>query len=176
MLMKPILITIEIIIAILIISGICIYNSLVKSRNRVEASKSIINSYLKKRHSLVKALVEVVRGYAKHESSTLEKVINARGYSKTYSSSGELSLNSFYALSEKYPELKANDLFLNLLTKLETIENDLLSTRKAYNDVVLLFNDKIMLFPISVYAYILGFKKAEYIEIEDEEKDMAFSM
>ena len=103
--MKPILITIEIIIAILIISGICIYNSLVKSRNRVEASKSIINSYLKKRHSLVKALVEVVRGYAKHEISTLEKVINARVYSKTYSSSGELSLNSFYALSEKYPEL-----------------------------------------------------------------------
>lgn len=174
--MKPILITIEIIIAILIISGIWIYNSLVKSRNRVEASKSIINSYLKKRHSLVMALVEVVRGYAKHESSTLEKVINARGYSKTYSSSGELSLNSFYALSEEYPELKANDLFLNLLAKLENIENDLFSSRKAYNDVVLIYNDRIMLFPISIYAYILGFKKAGYIEIEDEEKNMTFSM
>lgn len=155
------------------------YNSLVSLRNRVNDQWSQIEVQLKRRFDLIPNLVETVKGYAKHEKNTLEKVIEARNKfnaAKTpedeMAASGELTkvLNRLMVLSEAYPELKADKNFLSLQNDLKETEEKIALTRQFYNDRVLEYINKIQMFPSNIIASMFGFKEMKYIEAQEEEK------
>ncbi|MBN1968076.1 MAG: LemA family protein [Candidatus Delongbacteria bacterium] len=157
-----------------------IYNSFITVRNRSEEAYATMDTYLKKRWDIIPNLVETVKGYATHEKSTLENIVKARNIAMNSSNDKELkenenilskSLKSVFALSENYPDLKANQNFLNLQTQLESIETDILNSRKYYNAVIRDYNTKIELFPQSLVASIMKLAKKEYFEIEENEKE-----
>lgn len=167
-------------IIILAIAYISMKNGLVRVVNRTEESWSSIDVYLKKRYDLIPNLVNVVKGYAKHEQETLTKVINARNAAANASSpeeriAAEKSLNSelktlLNFTVERYPELKANQNFMDLSSQLKSIENDLVNARKYYNGNVRAYNDKIMVFPTSIVANKMHLKKKPYFELDSEEE------
>mgnify|MGYP002474955684 CR=1 FL=1 len=136
--------------------------------------------YLKKRFDLIPNLVESVKGYSVHEKELLDNIVNLR--SKTYSnlsndkkmdlnSQLDIGLSRLIALSENYPELKANENFLELQRQLEQIENDISQSRKYYNGTVREFNTKIQMFPTVVIASALGFKPQKMFEVDNSQKD-----
>ena len=156
------------------------YNGLVALRNRVKDQWAQIDVLLKRRADLIPNLVETVKGYAKHESGTLEAVINARNKAVSASNvhdsavaNGELTqaLTHLFALSESYPELKANTNFMDLQNNLKDTEDKIASMRQFYNDSVLKYQNAIEAFPTSIIAKMLNFKKEEYYEIKAEEKE-----
>ena len=164
-------------IAIVLIIGylIMVYNSLVSMRQRVLSAWSDIEVQLKKRYNLIPALVDTVKGYAKHESETLEKVIKARNMALNAHSAGDASkaeamyksaLGGIFALSEAYPELKANENFVNLQNQLRTIEEDIESARRYYNATVRDYNAKIESFPDIYIAQKFNFEPYEYFEVD----------
>ena len=175
--------TLYIIIAIVVILLIYIlvtYNGLVKLVNRVDEAFSTMDVYLKKRWDLVPNLVEVVKEYAKHEKDIIEKITELR--TNTYKNMSlhnkidinnkiEESVSKIIAISENYPELKANENFLELSTELTRIENDIENSRKYYNGSVRIFNTKIQIFPNNILAKIFGFKEANMFEVNAEEKN-----
>jgi LemA protein len=164
-----------------IIYIISIYNSLVKLKNQCEEAFSSIDVQLKRRHDLIPNLVETVKGYAKHEKETFTKVTEARNMAMA--ASGDIAkraeaenfltntLKSLFALSENYPELKANENFLQLQNSLNEIENNIQNARRYYNAVVRDLNTKIESFPSNIIAQMFNFKKREYFEIEESEKE-----
>lgn len=167
------------ILAVLVIYGVVVYNGFVGNKNSVEEAFSTIDVYLKKRYDLIPNLVNTVKGYAKHESETLEKVIEARNKYVTADSIGAkienetaiaASLSKLFALSESYPELKANQNFLSLQGDLKGIENDLAQARKYYNGNVKIFNTKCDTFPSVIIAKMMNFSKYPYFEIKNEEE------
>ena len=167
------------IIVILALALVGIYNGFIRLRNKSEEAYSTMDAYLKKRWDLIPNLVETVKGYASHEKETLERVIQARNMAMGSASIGDLQKNetalaaglkSLFALSESYPDLKANENFNNLQNQLQQIENDILQSRKYYNAVVREFNTKRELFPQSMVASMMNLEKKEYFEIEDEER------
>lgn len=167
-------------IAVLVIYVISNYNSLVQLRNQGEEANAAVDAHLKQRYDLIPNLVETVKGYAKHEEHTLTAVIAARnaamsatGFEAKQEAENALSgaLKTIFALSEAYPDLKANTSFLNLQTQLQKIETDLLSARKYYNAVVKNLNNKIDMFPSNIVAMIFNFKKMSYYEIQAEERE-----
>ncbi|MDC7228312.1 MAG: LemA family protein [Spirochaetales bacterium] len=171
-----------IIVAVIAIAGFFVstYNGFIRLRNKVEEAFATMDAYLKKRWDLIPNLVETVKGYAKHEQDTLEKVIQARNLAMNSSSMSELQSNentlaaglkSIFALSEAYPDLKANQNFVNLQNQLQSVENDILQSRKYYNAVVKSFNTKRELFPASIIAGMMNLEKKEYFEIDDEERE-----
>jgi len=157
-------------------------NALVRLKNKVEEAWSTIDVYLKKRFDLIPNFVETVKGYAKHESETLEKVVAARNIAGAARSSDEKiaaennltnSLRTFLnVVSEKYPELKANTNFLDLQNQLKQIEGELEGSRRYYNGVVKSFNTKIEIFPSSIVARRMGeeYKKKPYFELDSVEE------
>ncbi|MBQ6840764.1 MAG: LemA family protein [Bacilli bacterium] len=154
-------------------------NSLVVLRNRVKDQMSQIDIQLKRRFDLIPNLVETVKGYAKHEKETLEGVINARNSYLSASTpeeqlkaDGELNkaINKLFALSEAYPDLKANQNFINLQSELSATEEKITYARQFYNDSVLNLNNKIELFPSNMVASMFGFKKENFFEASEEEK------
>lgn len=164
---------------IVILAGALIgmYNSMVKGRNKAEEAVAGIDAHLTKRYDLIPNLVETVKGYAKHESGTLEAVIAARNTAMTATTTAEKdaannaltgTLKSLFALSESYPDLKANTNFLQLQERLNEIESELLNARKYYNAIARTFNDSVMMFPASLFAKMFGFTKLDYVQIEDE--------
>lgn len=162
-------------VAVLGILLIALYNRLVVLRNRVENAWAQIDVQLKQRYDLIPNLVETVKGYASHERETLEKVIQARNMAVNASGVEAQSqaenmltgaLKSLFALSEAYPDLKANTNFLDLQEKLATIEQKIAYARQFYNDSVTSLNTAIETFPANVFAGIFGFTKKEYFEIE----------
>lgn len=166
-----------IIVLLIVFMVISIYNALVGLRNQSEEAFAAIDAHLKQRYDLIPNLVETVKGYAKHEEGTLTKVIQARnmamsatGFEDRNKAENVLSgtLKSLFALSEAYPDLKANQGFLNLQNQLQKIETDLLSARKYYNAVVKNLNNKIDMFPSSLVAGLFKFTKKAYYEIEEE--------
>ncbi len=171
--------TILIIIAILIlliVIAISIYNSLIKARNKAEEAEAAIDAHLTQRYDLIPNLVETVKGYAKHESATLENVIkarnsaiNAKGISEKDNADNMVTgaLKTLFALSENYPELKANQNFISLQDSLNSIEKDLLNSRKYYNATARSFNDKIQTFPANIIATMFKFKKMDYVKAEE---------
>ena len=169
------------IIVLLVIYFISIYNSLVKLRNQAEEAFSSIDIQLKRRHDLIPNLVETVKGYASHEKETLTKVIEARNNAMTASGNLEKraeaenfltsTLKSLFALSENYPQLKANENFLQLQNSLNEIEDNIQNARRYYNAVVRDLNTKIETFPSNIVASMFNFKHKEYFEIEEEEKE-----
>ena len=175
--------------AVVVILAICIIawwiktrNNFVRLKNRVEEGMSTIDVYLKKRFDLIPNLVETVKGYAKHESETLEKVVAARNLSMGAKTTEEKmaaanSLNSslrtlFTAISESYPELRANTNFLDLQNQLKNIEGELESARRYYNGVVKTFNTKLELFPANIVGKRMGegYEKKSYFELDSAEE------
>ena len=149
---------IAVLVIILVVWGISTYNKLIKMKNDVEESFSTMDVCMKKRYDLVPNLVATVKGYAKHEESTLEKVIAARNMAVNATSMEEKSkadnmltgtLKSIFALSESYPELKANTNFMDLQNQLKNLETEISNSRRFYNACVKNFNNKIEVFPSS---------------------------
>lgn len=171
------------IIALIIIYFINLYNTLVKKRNLVEETWSTISILQKKRYNLVVNLVETVKGYAKHEKQTLENVISYRNSASTITDVttkqiAEQNLNrslvNLFAVSENYPDLKANVNFQQLQTELVVIETEIEKARKQYNRAVREYNTSIAIFPNSYIANTYNFKKADFYELNtnDSEKEV----
>jgi LemA protein len=159
---------------------ISLYNRLVKLNVNVEESFSSMDVYLKKRYDLIPNLVETVKGYAAHEKETLERVIRARNSAMTASDPGEvieannqlaMGLKSIFALAENYPDLKANEGFVNLQGQLQKIEEDIANSRLYYNGNVKIFNKAIVVFPNVIIANMMGFDKKPFFEIEEAERE-----
>jgi len=178
--MPPVwLIIVLVIVVILIIWVAGTYNSLVSLRNKVKDEWSQIDVQLKRRFDLIPNLVETVKGYAKHEKETLEGVISARNKfltadtpEKEMEANGELTnaISKLFALSESYPDLKANANFMSLQNDLKDTEDKISYARQFYNDSVLKLNNKIEMFPSNIIAGIFGFKQEKFFEIEETEK------
>ena len=168
------------IIVILLLWVAATYNKLVKARNKVKDQWSQIDVQLKRRFDLIPNLVETVKGYAKHESETLEKVIEARNTYLTANTpdaqmkaDGELTqaISKLFALTESYPELKANTNFTSLQTELSETEDKIAYARQFYNDTVLQYNNTVELFPTVLIAGLLGFKSEKFIEAAEKERE-----
>ncbi len=157
-------------------------NAFVRLKNKVEEAWATIDVFLKKRFDLIPNLVETVKGYAKHESETLEKVVAARnvsmaakGQEEKMKAANELSgslRTLFTAVAESYPDLKANSNFLDLQSQLKKIEGELESSRRYYNGVVKSFNTKLEIFPANIVGSKMGeeYKKRPYFELDSEEE------
>ena len=168
------------VVLVILILVIATYNSLVSLRNKVKDQWAQIDVLLKRRSDLIPNLVETVKGYAKHEKETLTEVIEARNKcvaAKTpeeeMKASGELTqaLNKILALSEAYPDLKANENFMQLQAELTETENKISSARQFYNDAVLIYKNKIEMFPSNIIANIFGFKPEPFFEASEAEKE-----
>lgn len=170
-----------IIIAVLILFVIGIYNRLVSLKLRVENAWAQIDTQLKRRFDLIPNLVETVKGYAKHESETLEKVISARNSYLSSNGSVEAAqeaenalnstLKSIFALSEDYPELKANTNFQALQIELTGTEDKIAFARQFYNDSVQSYNQALMVFPNNIIAGMFGnFTAKSFFEVAEDEK------
>ncbi len=168
------------IVAVIAIYGIAVYNSLVSLRQKVSEAWSDIDVQLKRRYDLIPNIVETVKGYATHEATVFEDVTKARsqaisatGLQEQAEAENMLSgtLKSLFAVSENYPELKANENFLELQRELSDTENKIQASRRFYNGVVMSLNTKIESFPDSVIASIGKFEKKEYFEIAEAEKE-----
>jgi LemA protein len=174
-----VLIVILVIVVLLAIIGVVMYNGLVALKNRVENAWAQIDVQLRQRYDLIPNLVETVKGYAEHERETLERVIAARNQGIQAGSPHEQAeaenvitgaLRQLFALSEAYPDLKANQQFLNLQEQLTAIEGKISYARQFYNDTVYKYNTQIQKFPHVIFARMLGFSEREYFEAEDESR------
>lgn len=166
------------IVAVVIIVLVVMYNGLVQAKNTVKNAWSQIDVQLKRRHDLIPNLVETVKGYMKHERETLESVTKARQQAIDLTNASvadrakienflSQTLKSLFALSENYPDLKANKNFLSLQEEITTTENRVSFSRQAYNDEVLNLNNKTEMFPTNIIAGMFKFEQAEFFEIED---------
>lgn len=152
------------------------YNSLVKLKNNAEEGYSTMDVYLKKRYDLIPNLVNTVKGYAKHEKETLDAVILARNSAMDASNVKDKvkqenaltsTLKNLFALSENYPELKANANFMSLQEQLQSVEQDIANARKYYNSVVNMLNIKIEMFPSNLIAKWFKFSKRDMFEVSN---------
>ncbi|MCI6002443.1 MAG: LemA family protein [Tenericutes bacterium] len=169
------------VIILLIFYGIGVYNKLVNSRNKVKDQWAQIDVQLKRRADLIPNLVETVKGYAKHEKNTLAEVIEARN---KFVSAGSINeeieannqltgaLNKLFALSESYPELKANQNFISLQNDLKDTEDKISYARQFYNDTVLTYNNLVQMFPSNIIANMFKFEVYEFFKIEEKEKEV----
>lgn len=167
-------------IALLGIAAVVIYNGLVTLKNRAQEAWSDIDVQLKRRYDLIPNLVETVKGYATHERETLEKVINARNSAMSaHNANASLeeqaknenmlssTLKSIFALSENYPDLKANENFAKLQDELSDTENKIQASRRFYNANVRDLNTKIESFPSNLIASMFNFTKREFFEVAE---------
>ena len=167
------------IIAVILLYFVAVYNGLVSRRNQVREAWATIDTQLKRRYDLIPNLMETVSGAAKHEKETLSKVIEARNAAMTSTNAEERiknenaltgTLRSVFALSEAYPELKADTHFNELIGQLKNIEDEIASSRKYYNGNVKQFNTKIEVFPSSIIANLKKFEKKPLYEIDNIEE------
>ena len=167
------------IVAVIVIWAISIYNSLVAMRQRTNQAFADIDVQLKQRHDLIPNLVETVKGYAAHERGTLEAVIQARnaavaapGVEQKVAAENVLTgaLRQLFALSESYPNLKANANFQQLQSDLSDIENKLAASRRFFNNAVQEYNTGIQQFPAALFAGMFGFGPREFFDVGEERK------
>lgn len=170
------------IVVLLILVLVSMYNGLIRLKNRVEEARSDMDVQMKRRYDLIPNLVEVVKGYAAHEQATLEKVINARNQAMAANSKGSAAeqiqaennlsstLKSIFALSENYPDLKANQNFLELQRELTDTEDKIMASRRFYNGNVRDFNTKLQVFPTNIIGKQLGFLAYPFFEITEEKQ------
>ncbi|AWM73098.1 MULTISPECIES: LemA family protein [Lactobacillus] len=175
---------IAVIIVVLILAiYIAIYNGLQKAKVYTDEAWSQIDVQLKRRNDLIPNLVETTKGYAKHESETLEKVVQLRNqltnipsddHAETLKVSNQLSdsLKTIFALSENYPDLKANQNFAKLQEELTNTENKIAYSRQLYNSSAALYDQKLLTFPSNIVAGIHGFKKVDYLQTAEAEKEV----
>ena len=178
--MLPVLITIGVIVAVVVVLGIIVvgmYNGLVRARLRVKEAWSGIDVQLKRRASLIPNLVETVKGYAQHEREVFENVTRARSMLQQAGTPGQAAeannmltqtLRSLFAVAEAYPDLKANQNFLALQSELSDIEEKIAYARQFYNTNVLSYNTKTETFPSTIFAGMFNFEPAEFFEAEEE--------
>lgn len=187
--MTSFLVFLAILVAI-VMWGISIYNRLINQRNRVKNAFAQIDVQLTRRYDLIPNLVEAVKGYIKHERETLEAVITARNAASASldaakadpanahaikelgASEGALAgaLGRLFALSEAYPDLKANQNMMSLQEALASTENKVAFSRQAFNDTVLQYNNSVQNFPNNIIAGFFSFELASFLEIDSEEK------
>jgi LemA protein len=178
----------ETLIGILVIVGVLLvlalilgamYNKLIGKRNEADNAWSQIDVQLKRRYDLIPNLVETVKGYAKHESGTLEKVIQARNMAMNAKTVGEHAqaenmltgtLKTIFALQESYPDLKANENFKQLMEELSSTENRIGFARQHYNDSVNNYNTSLQSFPTNILGGMFGFKAKEFFAVDESEK------
>jgi len=169
------------VIVLLVLWVIMIYNGLVAMRQRVNQAFSDIDVQTKQRHDLIPNLVETVKGYASHERGTLEAVVQARNAAVTAQSGGVAAqaaaenmltgtLRQLFALSEAYPDLKANQNFQQLQAELTDIENKIAAARRFFNNAVQEYNTGIQQFPAALFAGSLGFQPKEFFDVGVEER------
>ena len=176
-------------IVVIVVWGIGIYNVLVKMRVRVDEGWSDIDVQLKRRYDLIPNLVETVKGYAKHESQTLENVMEARSKATaitvdaSHATAADMAafagaqqglsgaLGKLFAVAENYPDLKANQNFLQLQNDLTDTEDKIQASRRFYNGTVRDYNTKVETVPSNIVAKIFSFTKREFFEIAEGEKE-----
>ena len=165
-----------IIVIILVIWGIGAYNGFIRKKNRIEEAFATMDVYLKKRWDLVPNLVNTVKAYAQHESSTFEKITSLRTRNYDAMSPNEkieankalgASLGTIVATAEAYPELKANDNFMKLMNQLNEFEDDIANSRKYYNGCVREMNTAVESFPTNFIANTFHFEKYKMYEVDD---------
>lgn len=163
-------------VAIIALFFIISYNSFVRFRQRIREAFSTMDVYLKQRYDLIPNLVETVKGYASHEKETFERVVQARNRAMEAESIDEVresnnmlteGLRQLFALSESYPELKANTNFLDLQKQLARVEGEIAQSRKYYNAVVREYNTRREVFPHVLIASLFNFYQEPYFEVED---------
>ena len=179
-----------VVLAIIVFYFVGVYNGLITSRNGYKNAFAQIDVQLTRRHDLIPNLVETAKGYLKHERETLEAVVKARNAAvsgladakgkpddpeamkKLASSENQLTqtLGRLFALSESYPDLKANQNMMQLSEELTSTENRVAFSRQAFNDAVLAYNNKREVFPSSIVANMFHFQPAQMLEIEDPKK------
>ncbi len=174
------MIAVIVVVAIVVVLGLVVvamYNRLVRDRNRVDNAWSQIDVQLKRRYDLIPNLVETVKGYAAHERQTFEAVtqaranaINAQGAHEQANAENILegALKSLFAVAEAYPDLKANQNFLNLQEELTSTEDRIAFARQFFNDTTLKYNTRIQSFPNNVLAGMFKFGEREYFEADPE--------
>lgn len=166
-------------VIILFIYVLVLYNKFIKLNNRVDEAFATMDTYLKKRWDLIPNLVETVKGYASHEKDALENIIKARSNYDEMSQNEKLNTNEnlsseiskIMMLSEAYPELKASSNFLDLSSSLTKVEDEIANSRKYYNAVVRLFNNKVEMFPSNLIAKMFGFKEQRMFEASNNERE-----
>ena len=166
-------------IIVIIISGMIIiyYNDFIKRSNKIKESESQIDVLLNQRFDLIPNIVECVKGYTKHESSTLEELTKLRssyknnGFSIEETENIDKKFNNIMLLAEAYPDLKANTQFLSLQSNLNEIENKLSTARTHYNNVVTSYNNLVESVPSNIIAKIFAFDKKEFFKLDEEKKE-----
>lgn len=173
----PYIILVVIIVVLISAQFIANYNNLVKARQRTMNAWSQVEVQLQKRFDLIPNIVEIVKGYAVHESEVLKEVTNLRtswGSAQTAVEKDSADkkaddlLKSIFAIAENYPQLKANANFTLLQTQLSDIERQIAFSRQFYNDAVTKYNTKLEIFPSNIFAHIYGFKMAEFYQLGNE--------
>lgn len=168
-----------IIVGIIALFFIWLFNSLVRLRNQVKNSWAQIDVQLKRRADLIPNLIETVKGYVKHERGVLTEVTKARTSLMNAKSVGEKAqadnmlsstLKSLFAVAENYPQLRANENFLQLQEELTGTENKVAYARQFYNDMVMRFNTRIQIFPNNLFARMLGFSEQQSFEADTSER------
>ncbi len=158
-----------------------LYNGLVSAKNRTEEAWSDIDVQLKRRYDLIPNLVNTVKGYAAHEASVLEAVTNARATAMQGGSIADVSahenqlsgaLKSLFAVAESYPDLKANQNFVELQRELSDTENKIMAARRFYNSAVMDLNTKVESFPTNILASVFGFANKTFFEVSETEKEV----
>jgi LemA protein len=167
------------VVVLILVWFVSVYNSFIKLRQRVKEAESDIEVQLKRRLDLITNLVETVKGYMTHEKTVLENITQARTSflnAKNLKEEMEVdnmitsALKSLFAVAENYPDLKANQNFLQLQQELSDTENKIMSARRFYNAVVNEYNSFIQYFPNNIFASLFGFKQVEYFDIPQEEE------
>jgi len=170
-----------IVLAVIVLWIIAVFNGLIRFKNRTNEAWSDIDVQLKRRHDLIPNLIEAVKGYAAHERQLFEKVteartraISAQGIEEKGKAENALSgtLKSLFAVAENYPQLKANENFLQLQNELSDTENKIQAARRFYNSNARDLNIKTETFPSRIIAGMLGFKKREFFAADESEKEV----
>ena len=177
--MPTIAIVLLVVLGVIAMYVISLNNTLVKMKQMVNEATSDIETFLKQRYDLIPNLVETVKGYAKHEKELFEDVTKLRSEAMSAGSTDEKlkldkqlqqGISKIFAIAENYPELKANENFLNLQANLKDMEEEIQKSRRFYNGTVRDFNTKIQVFPSNIFAKMFGFSEFPFFEASDEEK------
>ena len=166
------------VVVVLFVLVLVTYNSLIQLRNKVKEAFSTMDVYLKKRYDLIPNLVDIVKGYAKHETDTLQEVtkmrVNAQKGDLNTAIDSEVkigdALQSLLVVVEKYPDLKANTKFLDLQERLSKMEEEIAFSRRYYNGSVREYNNKCQMFPFNLIAGVFGFKALPMYQVESEQE------